>query len=67
MALSRYINFFKKRLFILNQLADFGLCKEGMVPDIFVLYHQQHHNIKGPYDRTSTFCGTPEFLAVVSV
>lgn len=29
------------------KLADFGLCKEGM----------------GPYDRTSTFCGTPEFLA----
>jgi len=29
------------------KLADFGLCKEGM----------------GPEDRTSTFCGTPEFLA----
>lgn len=29
------------------KLADFGLCKEGM----------------GPLDRTSTFCGTPEFLA----
>uniref|UniRef100_A0A0N5AND3 protein kinase C n=1 Tax=Syphacia muris TaxID=451379 RepID=A0A0N5AND3_9BILA len=29
------------------KLADFGLCKEGM----------------GPMDRTSTFCGTPEFLA----
>uniref|UniRef100_A0A914MTW7 protein kinase C n=1 Tax=Meloidogyne incognita TaxID=6306 RepID=A0A914MTW7_MELIC len=29
------------------KLADFGLCKEGM----------------GPTDRTSTFCGTPEFLA----
>ncbi|XP_053320255.1 serine/threonine-protein kinase N1-like isoform X2 [Spea bombifrons] len=29
------------------KLADYGLCKEGM----------------GPYDRTSTFCGTPEFLA----
>lgn len=29
------------------KLADFGLCKEEM----------------GPYDRTSTFCGTPEFLA----
>uniref|UniRef100_A0A1I7V6I0 Protein kinase C n=1 Tax=Loa loa TaxID=7209 RepID=A0A1I7V6I0_LOALO len=29
------------------KLADFGLCKEGM----------------GPADRTSTFCGTPEFLA----
>uniref|UniRef100_A0AC34Q3D6 Protein kinase C n=1 Tax=Panagrolaimus sp. JU765 TaxID=591449 RepID=A0AC34Q3D6_9BILA len=29
------------------KLADFGLCKEGM----------------GPHDRTSTFCGTPEFLA----
>jgi serine/threonine protein kinase len=29
------------------KLADFGLCKEGM----------------GPSDRTSTFCGTPEFLA----
>ena len=29
------------------KLADFGLCKEGM----------------GPWDRTSTFCGTPEFLA----
>ncbi|PAV67401.1 hypothetical protein WR25_03132, partial [Diploscapter pachys] len=29
------------------KLADFGLCKEGM----------------GPYDKTSTFCGTPEFLA----
>ncbi|TKR58497.1 hypothetical protein L596_029935 [Steinernema carpocapsae] len=29
------------------KLADFGLCKEGM----------------GPNDRTSTFCGTPEFLA----
>ena len=29
------------------KLADFGLCKEGM----------------GPFDRTSTFCGTPEFLA----
>ena len=28
-------------------MADFGLCKEGM----------------GPTDRTSTFCGTPEFLA----
>lgn len=28
-------------------MADFGLCKEGMGPD----------------DRTSTFCGTPEFLA----
>jgi len=28
------------------KLADFGLCKEGM----------------GPYDETSTFCGTPEFL-----
>uniref|UniRef100_A0AC35UGQ6 Protein kinase C n=1 Tax=Rhabditophanes sp. KR3021 TaxID=114890 RepID=A0AC35UGQ6_9BILA len=29
------------------KLADFGLCKENM----------------GPYDKTSTFCGTPEFLA----
>ncbi|VDL71238.1 unnamed protein product [Nippostrongylus brasiliensis] len=29
------------------KLADFGLCKEGM----------------GPSDKTSTFCGTPEFLA----
>ena len=29
------------------KIADFGLCKEGM----------------GPEDRTSTFCGTPEFLA----
>ncbi|CAH8453782.1 unnamed protein product [Schistosoma rodhaini] len=29
------------------KMADFGLCKEGMGPD----------------DRTSTFCGTPEFLA----
>ncbi|KAM8972455.1 serine/threonine-protein kinase N1-like [Pelodytes ibericus] len=29
------------------KLADYGLCKEGM----------------GPADRTSTFCGTPEFLA----
>ncbi|GMT03632.1 hypothetical protein PENTCL1PPCAC_25806, partial [Pristionchus entomophagus] len=29
------------------KLADFGLCKEKM----------------GPHDRTSTFCGTPEFLA----
>lgn len=29
------------------KLADFGLCKENM----------------GPFDRTSTFCGTPEFLA----
>ncbi|EYC16396.1 hypothetical protein Y032_0033g2631 [Ancylostoma ceylanicum] len=29
------------------KLADFGLCKEGM----------------GPADKTSTFCGTPEFLA----
>ncbi|XP_063305291.1 serine/threonine-protein kinase N1-like isoform X1 [Pelobates fuscus] len=29
------------------KLADYGLCKEGM----------------GPSDRTSTFCGTPEFLA----
>ncbi|KAJ1346664.1 hypothetical protein KIN20_001550 [Parelaphostrongylus tenuis] len=29
------------------KLADFGLCKEGM----------------GPKDKTSTFCGTPEFLA----
>ncbi|TGZ68454.1 hypothetical protein CRM22_004257 [Opisthorchis felineus] len=29
------------------KMADFGLCKEGM----------------GPTDRTSTFCGTPEFLA----
>lgn len=29
------------------KLADFGLCKEGMGPD----------------DTTSTFCGTPEFLA----
>lgn len=29
------------------KLADFGLCKEGM----------------GPLDKTSTFCGTPEFLA----
>jgi len=29
------------------KIADFGLCKEGMGPD----------------DRTSTFCGTPEFLA----
>jgi serine/threonine protein kinase len=29
------------------KLADFGLCKEGM----------------GATDRTSTFCGTPEFLA----
>jgi len=28
-------------------MADFGLCKEGM----------------GYGDRTSTFCGTPEFLA----
>lgn len=28
------------------KLADFGLCKENM----------------GPLDRTSTFCGTPEFL-----
>ena len=29
------------------KLADFGLCKGGM----------------GPNDRTSTFCGTPEFVA----
>ncbi|KAM4676980.1 serine/threonine-protein kinase N1-like isoform 2-T2 [Discoglossus pictus] len=29
------------------KLADYGLCKEGM----------------GPNERTSTFCGTPEFLA----
>ncbi|CAB3399976.1 unnamed protein product [Caenorhabditis bovis] len=29
------------------KMADFGLCKEGM----------------GPFDKTSTFCGTPEFLA----
>lgn len=29
------------------KIADFGLCKEGM----------------GPFDKTSTFCGTPEFLA----
>lgn len=29
------------------KLADFGLCKEGM----------------GHADKTSTFCGTPEFLA----
>lgn len=29
------------------KLADFGLCKENM----------------GSNDRTSTFCGTPEFLA----
>uniref|UniRef100_A0A5K3F6C2 Protein kinase domain-containing protein n=1 Tax=Mesocestoides corti TaxID=53468 RepID=A0A5K3F6C2_MESCO len=29
------------------KLVDFGLCKEGM----------------GPHDETSTFCGTPEFLA----
>ncbi|XP_051990123.1 serine/threonine-protein kinase N2-like isoform X1 [Xyrauchen texanus] len=29
------------------KIADFGLCKEGM----------------GCHDRTSTFCGTPEFLA----
>uniref|UniRef100_A0ACB8E5P9 Serine/threonine-protein kinase N2 n=1 Tax=Sphaerodactylus townsendi TaxID=933632 RepID=A0ACB8E5P9_9SAUR len=29
------------------KIADFGLCKEGM----------------GSADRTSTFCGTPEFLA----
>ncbi len=29
------------------KIADFGLCKEGM----------------GFNDRTSTFCGTPEFLA----
>ncbi|KAM9312969.1 serine/threonine-protein kinase N1-like [Gastrophryne carolinensis] len=29
------------------KLADYGLCKEGM----------------GPSERTSTFCGTPEFLA----
>uniref|UniRef100_A0A3Q3FIV4 protein kinase C n=2 Tax=Kryptolebias marmoratus TaxID=37003 RepID=A0A3Q3FIV4_KRYMA len=29
------------------RIADFGLCKEGM----------------GHQDRTSTFCGTPEFLA----
>lgn len=29
------------------KLADFGLCKENM----------------GANDRTSTFCGTPEFLA----
>lgn len=29
------------------KMADFGLCKEGM----------------GHQDRTSTFCGTPEFLA----
>jgi hypothetical protein len=29
-------------------LADFGLCKEGM----------------GPFEKTSTFCGTPEFLGM---
>ncbi|CAD6189238.1 unnamed protein product [Caenorhabditis auriculariae] len=29
------------------KMADFGLCKEGM----------------GPTDKTTTFCGTPEFLA----
>ena len=31
------------------KLADFGLCKENM----------------GPVDRTSTFCGTPEFLVTI--
>ena len=30
------------------KLADFGLCKEGI----------------GHGDRTSTFCGTPEFLSI---
>lgn len=29
------------------KITDFGLCKEGMIPDA----------------RTTTFCGTPEYLA----
>uniref|UniRef100_A0A1I8BYR1 protein kinase C n=1 Tax=Meloidogyne hapla TaxID=6305 RepID=A0A1I8BYR1_MELHA len=37
----------REHVFFVMELADFGLCKEGM----------------GPNDRTSTFCGTPEFLA----
>jgi len=54
------------------KIADFGLCKEGKGMLVFVLPSVQAPDAHalplsvlgmGYQDRTSTFCGTPEFLA----
>ncbi len=53
------------------KIADFGLCKEGKDMFVVVLSAVQAPEANalfsvlgmGHQDRTSTFCGTPEFLA----
>ncbi len=53
------------------KIADFGLCKEGKDMFVVVLPAVQAPEANalfsvlgmGHQDRTSTFCGTPEFLA----